>query len=153
MHTFIKYGLLSLAAAMAGIQLIPVERTNPAVISDYDGPSAVKQVLQNSCYDCHSHETSWPWYSYIAPVSWLVAHDIEEGRQELNFSDWLRFAKDTPLLEEIYEEVAEGEMPLPIYLLTHSHATVSPEALALLQAEFGSKLKTKHADSNEHEEH
>jgi len=73
----------------------------------------------------------------VAPVSWLVAYDVEEGRDELNFSDWQRFAGDAHLLEEIPEEVEEGEMPMPIYLLTHREAKVSPQELAVLRGYFG----------------
>jgi hypothetical protein len=137
MKKLLRYGFLTLIVLFLVIQLVPVDRSNPPVVSDFDGPIEVKQILQRSCYDCHSNESEWPWYSYVAPVSWLVAYDVEEGRDELNFSDWQRFAGDAHLLEEIPEEVEEGEMPMPIYLLTHREAKVSPQELAVLRGYFG----------------
>ena len=117
--------LLGLGAA---IQLIPVERSNPPVSAEIEGPAEVRRVLKASCYDCHSHETRWPWYSRVAPISWLVAHDVEEGRDRLNFSLWSSYEtrRQQRLAEDIWEEVAKGEMPLPIYLLAHPDARLSP---------------------------
>ena len=76
-----KYAVLALAAVFVAIQLVPVHRDNPPVASDLDAPADVKSILRRACYDCHSNETRWPWYAYVAPVSWLVAHDVEEGRR------------------------------------------------------------------------
>ncbi len=133
----LKYVLPALVLIALAIQLIPVDRSNPAVVSDFDGPAEVMQILRRSCYDCHSNEVEWPWYSHVAPVSWLVAHDVEEARDELNFSDWPRFAGDEHVLKHISKEVEEGEMPLPVYLLAHPDAKVSAEELATLKAYFG----------------
>ena len=129
-----KITALIIAGVGLGLQWVPVDRSNPPVVADFDGPPEVAEVLRRSCYDCHSHETEWPWYSYVAPVSWLVAHDVEEGREELNFSDWPRFRENAKLIGEIAEEVEEGEMPLPLYLLTHRGAEVTPAELEILQA-------------------
>ncbi|MCU0235233.1 MAG: heme-binding domain-containing protein [Thermoanaerobaculales bacterium] len=117
--------LLGLGSA---IQLVPVERSNPPVAADIEVPEDVRSVLRASCYDCHSHETRWPWYSRVAPVSWLVARDVEEARGRLNFSLWGGYEakRQQRLAEEIWEEVAKGEMPLPIYLLAHPDARLSP---------------------------
>lgn len=125
----------SLAVVLVAIQLVPVDRTNPAVIADFDGPSGVESVLRASCYDCHSHETRWPWYSRVAPASWLVAHDIEEARDHLNFSQWASYEpkRQAKLAEEIWEEVEEGEMPLKMYLLAHSDARLSEAGKAILR--------------------
>lgn len=125
----------ALAVIFIAIQLVPVERTNPAVVADFDGPTAVKAVLETSCYDCHSHETSWPWYSRVAPMSWLVAHDVEEARDHLNFSQWgtLDAKRREKLTEEIWEEVEEGEMPLKVYLLAHPDARLSEADKATLR--------------------
>jgi hypothetical protein len=91
-------------------------------------PQDVHAILDRSCNDCHSNTTRWPWYSRIAPVSWLVADDVEKGRKELNLSTW---ATSTPRrqahkLEEMCDQVEEGEMPLPKYLYTHRDAKLSP---------------------------
>lgn len=140
----LKVILVLLGSVAVGIQLIPVERTNPKVLSDFTGSPEVKAILQRSCYDCHSNETKWPWYSYVAPVSWWVAHDVEEGREELNFSDWDRFEKDAEIKEEIYEEVSEKEMPLFGYLITHPKAAISDKEMAQLQAWAGVSLGSGH---------
>ncbi|MFV0337444.1 MAG: heme-binding domain-containing protein [Chthoniobacterales bacterium] len=137
MKKIFKFLLLLAVVVFIGIQLIPVNRTNPPVISDVDAPPAVKEILQRSCYDCHSNETKWPWYSYVAPVSWLVSHDVEEGREELNFSDWQSFAKKKKLRKEIVEEIEEGKMPMPIYLITHRDAKVSKEQLDVIKGWLG----------------
>ncbi len=114
----------ALVVVLIAIQLVPVDRSNPPVVADFDGPAEVATVLRTSCYDCHSHETGWPWYSRVAPVSWLVAHDVEEARGRLNFSLWGSYdrKRQERLAEEIWEEVEKGEMPLPAYLLAHADA-------------------------------
>ena len=129
----IKYTLFVLIAIFLGMQLIPVERSNPPVVSDLDAPIEVKTILKRSCYDCHSNEVNWPWYSYVAPVSWLVAHDVKEGREELNFSEWSKHSDNPEMKEEIIEEIVEGEMPLPIYLIVHPRASVSEQELVVLK--------------------
>jgi len=138
MIKIIKYTLIAVIAISAGIQLIPVERSNPPVLTDLEAPLEVKTILKRSCYDCHSNEVDWPWYGYVAPVSWLVAHDVKEGREELNFSEWNKHAKDREMKEEIIEEISEGEMPLPVYLILHQNASVSEQELATLRQWAGS---------------
>lgn len=118
----LRYAILGILTVGILIQFIPVERTNPPVIADFAGPRDVKAIFQKSCYDCHSNETEWPWYSYVAPVSWLVSHDVKEGREHLNFSEWDQHADDPELREEIFEEIDEGEMPMSIYLVLHPDA-------------------------------
>ena len=128
-------GLTLFGLALA-IQLVPVERSNPRVTADLDAPPAVDAVLRASCYDCHSNETRWPWYSRVAPVSWLVAHDVEEARDRLNFSLWGTYERKRQqrLAEKIREEVEEGEMPLEMYLLAHGDARLSEDDRAVLAA-------------------
>ena len=138
--------LIGLVGGFVLIQLVPYghDHTNPPVTGEptWDSPKT-KAMFDRACADCHSHETKWPWYSNVAPVSWLVAHDIEEGREHLNFSDWsLMSAKDqAEAREEIIEEVEEGEMPIPIYPPLHPEAKLSPEEktafIAGLKATFG----------------
>jgi hypothetical protein len=128
-----KIIFLAFLVLFLAIQFVPVERTNPPVVSDFRGPEEVKKILVRSCYDCHSNETNWPWYSKVAPVSWLVAHDVEEAREELNFSDWDQFRSKRRLIRKIYKETEEGEMPLPIYLPLHPSVKLSDEDLAVLK--------------------
>jgi len=121
-----KRALVVTVIVVALIQLIPVERDNPAnePSSEIVLQGEVKTIIQVACYDCHSYNTNWPWYSYVAPVSWLVAHDVSDAREELNFSVWNTYSakKMDRKFREIVEEVEEEEMPLPIYLIMHSEA-------------------------------
>ena len=108
------------------IQLIPINRDNP--ITDPDAEiklqGEISLIIQTACYDCHSNNTQCPWYSYVAPVSWLVASDVHDGREEINFSQWNTYSAKRigRKLQEIVDEVKEEEMPLPLYLITHSEA-------------------------------
>ncbi len=117
------------------IQLVPVSRTNPPVVADLDAPPQVTAVLRASCYDCHSNETRWPWYSQVAPVSWLVAHDVEEARDHLNLSLWGTYqeGKRRKAAEEMWEEVRQGDMPLRMYRLAHPDARMSDADRATLE--------------------
>jgi len=138
-------GLLVLIGLVlfALIQLVPYGRnhSNPPVIQEpaWDSPET-RTLAQRACFDCHSNETVWLWYSNIAPISWLVQRDVDEGRERLNFSEWGR-GENEP--DEIYEVVKEGEMPPRIYLLTHPKARfTSAEREALIAgilATFGSE--------------
>ena len=132
-------GVAVLAVVLLAIQLVPVERSNPPVEGEVDAPDEVAALLERSCYDCHSNQTRWPWYSRVAPISWLVAHDVEEGREHLNFSEWNRLdAKERrELMHEIWEEVEEGEMPLWFYLPLHPEARLAPDDLDSLRAWTG----------------
>lgn len=125
-----------LAAVFIVIQFVPVEaRTNPPVESDISAPPEVDAILRRSCYDCHSHETKWPWYNRVAPASWLIAHDVEEAREHLNFSTWDRYSSEEKahLLEEMWEEVEEGEMPLWFYVPLHPEAELSEADMKTLE--------------------
>ena len=111
--------------AGVGIQLVPYGRptANPPVRVEprWNAPET-RELAVRACFDCHSNQTHYPWYSYVAPVSWLVQKDVVEGRAKLNFSEW-----DLPQREahESAEEVQKGEMPPAIYLPTHPEARLS----------------------------
>jgi mono/diheme cytochrome c family protein len=145
----IRRTLLGLVVVLVLIQFIPYGRghASPPVVLEpvWDSP-ATRELFFRSCGDCHSNETSWPWYSNIAPVSWLVQKDVDEGREEFNVSEWNRTENEG---DEAAEEVREGEMPLFIYTLTHPEARLSDadrEALTRgLVATFG--------DEGEHDDH
>lgn len=130
----IKYTLLIIILIFIGMQLIPVEHSNPPVANEIKVSMDVKNVLKNSCYDCHSNESVWPWYSYVAPVSYFLADHVKDGRKHLNFSEWgnLDSAKMKKKLNEIIEEINEGEMPLSSYLLLHPEAEMTPEKIKLI---------------------
>lgn len=125
---------IALAVVAAGIQLIPVDRSNPPAEGPLQASPPVLSVLEKSCQDCHSNRTVWPWYAHVAPVSWLLARDVHEGRRHLNFSNWQTYSprKQAKLLEEIWEEVDEGEMPLGIYVALHGDAALSDGDKAIL---------------------
>lgn len=121
---------LIMVAGVAGllvlIQLVPYGRnhTNPPVVSTpmWDSPRTV-ELFDRACADCHSHDTVWPWYSHVAPVSWLVQHDVDEGRAKFNVSLWGVQRENEG--DEAAETVETGEMPFRPYLLTHPEARLT----------------------------
>jgi hypothetical protein len=134
-----KWTFIALCTIIVGIQLIPVKQTNPEVAYDFDGPAQVKAILKRSCYDCHSNETAWPWYSHAAPASWLVAHHVEDGRKHLNFSEWEALKAMGWIRNEIVEEVSEGKMPPKSYLFMHPGAKVTAQELSVLKEWAGAQ--------------
>ena len=128
-----------LIAGIVAIQLVPYGRDhdNPPVRADvqWDSPRT-RELAVKACYDCHSNETHWPWYSNIAPFSWIVQNDVDAGREELNFSEWDR-RQDT---DEIVESVIEGEMPPLVYKVRfwdRISSSEKDELIAGLRAMFG----------------
>jgi hypothetical protein len=116
-------------------QLVPVDRRNPPVDpsktihASEKVPTAVQGVFARSCQNCHSNQTSWPWYSYVAPVSWMIANDVHSARRKMNFSEWGGYPakKREEKLEEICEQVTNGDMPDAKYMLLHRSARIVPE--------------------------
>ncbi len=114
-------------------QVIPVRKTNPPVDAAQTInatmalPDEVSQVFERSCQDCHSNRTVWPWYSHVAPASWFLAHHVNEGRRELNFSEWGTYParRRDRKLKEICEQVQRGKMPQTSYTLIHTQAELS----------------------------
>ena len=125
-----KLRLLAAAVVFAALQLANPARNNPPVKVDFiaaaSPPAAVAASIRAACYDCHSRETTWPWYSRIAPVSWLIASDVNEGREHLDFSDWPpepgRAAKK---LDRVNEVLDYREMPPKKYTLLHAAARLT----------------------------
>lgn len=125
--------ILSLCVLLLFIQLFQPERTNPAINpantieARLSVPSSVSATLASSCNDCHSNATVWPWYSHIAPASWLIASDVNRGRAELNFSEWNSYPaeKQPEMLKEICSEVTNREMPQFTYLFFHPSAKLT----------------------------
>jgi len=119
--------LLAIAVLLIGIQLVPVSRDNPPVTAAVETPAEVQWILETSCYDCHSNLTRWPWYSRVAPVSWLIRHDVSEGRDQLNFSEWGDYParRQNHKLEELEEMVRDGKMPLKKYVPLHPEARLT----------------------------
>jgi hypothetical protein len=126
----LKWLFVAFVAGFALLQLTNPPRTNPPVVSDFIAtnapPPQIAAMLRAACYDCHSSETRWPWYSRVAPMSWLIANDVKEGRKHLNLSDWphdpTRAAKR---LENMSDEIGSGEMPLAKYTKIHADARLT----------------------------
>lgn len=132
--------LIIFVIILIGIQFIPAlpDDYQPVpgqtFLEVYDVPREVGAILKTACYDCHSHQAKWPWYSKVAPVSFWVGHHVEEGREHLDFSQWGAYSakKADHKLEEIIEEVKEGEMPLDSYTWIHTEALLSDAQKSLL---------------------
>jgi hypothetical protein len=141
----IKTTCVAAAAVFAGIQLVPYGRdhSNPPRVKEpsWEQPST-RALAVRACFDCHSNETQWPWYSGIAPISWLLQRHVDEGRRELNFSEWQRAYEESG---ESAESVLEGEMPPWDYVILHPAARLSAaEKRALAQgltASLGSRAR------------
>jgi len=121
--------------AFVGIQFFRPEITNPPVTADLDVPVPVKNIVKNSCYNCHSNETQLSWFDHIVPAIWLVAHDVEEGRKHLNFSDW---GKMDPVAQkaawfDLTNQILNGAMPLGNYTMVHPSAKISDEQKEILR--------------------
>ena len=112
------------------IQLIPYGRKhdNPRVVSEppWDSP-ATRALVKRACFDCHSHETEWPFYSSIAPSSWIVTSDVTEAREILNFSDWQGGKRSGENAQAVQEEIEEGEMPPIMFRLAHPKARLNAD--------------------------
>jgi hypothetical protein len=119
------------------IQFIPFGRQhdNPPVTQEpsWDSPRT-RELTKRACYDCHSHETVWPWYSSVAPVSWLTQRDVNGGRRHLNFSEWNKPQRHE---KDIVEQTQSGEMPPWFYLPMHPDAKLNASDMAALLAGFG----------------
>ncbi len=150
-----KKVLLWTAVALLAFQLVPYGRDNenPPVAAEpaWDDP-ATRALFFRACRDCHSNETVWPWYSSVAPVSWLVARDVDEARSHFNVSTW---GPDSEHGEDAAEKVEEGEMPLWYYRPLHPEARLSDsEREALIQglkATFGSGESGSDESHQEHD--
>ncbi len=128
-----------LVVGVIGLQLVPnYERTNPPVTYQmkWNAPET-EQLMRQACYDCHSNETVWPWYSNIAPVSWLVVKDVNEGRAKLNFSTGHGEMES----DELIEQIERGTMPPRIYLTMHSDANLTDTQKADLIAGIRASLR------------
>ena len=118
---------VAVLAVLVGIQFVPTTRTNPPVVTEVTAPEAVKTILREACYDCHSNRTRWPWYSRVAPVSWFVTHHVNEGREDLNFSEWpaFDFEEQSLAFEDIRKQVSRRKMPLRSYRIIHPEARLT----------------------------
>ncbi len=132
--------IVVLAILFVVIQFFRIDKDNPSYAASDDfmtvenAPKEIQVIMEKACYDCHSHQTEYPWYSNVAPVSWWLRHHIDEGREHLNFSEWAGYDAERRehKLEEMAEEVEEGEMPLNSYTWTHAGARLTDEEREML---------------------
>ena len=130
-----KYILVVLLAVFLLLQFFPIDTTNPVSSEGMDfiqaknTPESTAVLIKAACYDCHSNQTRYPWYTRIQPVGWWMKDHIREGRVELNFSVFSTYSPERQAhkLSEAVEKIETGEMPLESYLLTHPEAKLTPE--------------------------
>jgi len=135
----VRIGIVLLALLVAS-QFIPVDRSNPGIdpsktlYATEKVPAPVQAVFTRSCQNCHSSQTEWPWYSYVAPVSWVIASDVHEARRKMNFSAWGAYPpnKREEKLEEICEQLTNGDMPDFKYTLLHRSARITADQRAVV---------------------
>lgn len=127
LKTILQFVLLGIVVLFVLAQFVPYGRDheNPPVVAEpkWDSPRT-RELAVRACFDCHSNETRWPWYSHVAPVSWLLQWDVEEGRRKVNYSEWNRPYEEA---SESAQTVVEGEMPPWYYLPLHPPAKLSAE--------------------------
>jgi hypothetical protein len=136
----LKFAVILLALVFAGVQFVRPTRSNPPEVAGRGVESHARltpeaeSVLRRSCMDCHSNRTDWPWYSHVAPASWLVVDHVNHGRSHLNFSDWARYDREEAggILKSICKEAQGGTMPMPSYTLLHRDAQLSGEDVKAL---------------------
>ena len=136
----LKFSAILLALVFAGVQFVRPARSNPPEVAGRSLEAHVRltpeveTVLRRSCMDCHSNRTEWPWYSNVAPASWLVVDHVNHGRKHLNFSDWARFDREEAghVLKSICKEAQGGSMPMPSYTLVHRDARLDGEDVRTL---------------------
>src|SRR4051812_847400 len=131
----LKWVAIVLAVVFIGIQFKRPVLSNPAVdqsqtiAAHLQVPSDVSSILERSCRDCHSNQTVWPWYTQLAPVSWWLANHVEQGRKDMNMSEWGKLPTDRQerKLRQMCDEVTDGQMPLSSYLPMHPTARLSEQ--------------------------
>ena len=136
--------LLLLVLAFALLQFFQIDKINPIVDQKNDflvfknTPQNVATIIKSACYDCHSNETIYPWYTNVQPFGWFLKDHIDEGRKELNFSTFATYepSKQTKKLDEAIEEVQKGEMPLDTYTIIHQNAKLTEEQKQILVSYF-----------------
>ncbi len=147
--------LVILLVVFIFIQFFPIDKTNPPITKGVDfltikqTPEPIAKIIKTSCYDCHSNETQYPWYSNVSPASWFLKKHIDEGRKKLNFSTFATYEpkRQVHKLEECVEMLNKGEMPLESYLLGHQNARLSEEQKQQL-IDYFKKIQQQTSEDN-----
>lgn len=151
MNTAVKIALCIVVAGSVGIQFFPAEHNEKKAVTDqdfskiYKPPEGITRLLKTSCYDCHSNQTNYPWYSNVQPVGWLLQSHIEDGKKELNFSTFGSLSSRMKKLKikSMISQIEDGEMPLPSYLYIHREAGLTDEESEKIVAYLGSLQQPK----------
>jgi hypothetical protein len=150
MKKYLKWVAITLLSALLLLQFFQINKSNPQVKADEDfltihkTEAATAKLIKDACYDCHSYESKYPWYTYVVPLSWWINNHIVNGRKEMNFSIWATYSakKADHKLVESAEMLTEKKMPLKSYVLAHSEAKLSAEQIKLLSDYFYSSRKS-----------
>ncbi len=152
----LKRVAISMGVVLIFIQFVPYGRShsNPPASGEPAWDSAQTRVLaKRACFDCHSNETQWPWYSHVAPVSWLMENDVTGGRNKLNFSEWNLPQKEAG---ESAQQLSSGKMPQWFYVAVHPHARLTPDERQTLIAGLSAtgapqeEKRSRHSEKDEH---
>jgi hypothetical protein len=135
MRAWAKRAGIAMVVLIVGIQFVRPARTNPleepekTIFADVAVWQGAPKTIERACIDCHSSRTRWPWYSQVAPVSWLVAHDVAEGREHMDLSTWSKYdvPQKSALLADACKLVKSNSMPLPIYIIMHGEAKLTEQ--------------------------
>lgn len=147
----VKKVLFWTLVAFALIQFIPIDRVNKPVdkaanfVEAKKTPEKIRDLIKGACYDCHSNETVYPKYAYLAPISWSVKSHVNEGREHLNFSIWGTYSKELKenMLSKAIQTVQNKTMPMPGYIVYHKEANLSDAERTLMVQYFEEMLKSK----------
>jgi cytochrome c551/c552 len=139
-----KQGMMGVVIAVVilliGIQVVPYghDHANPPVQGEpkWSSPQ-VRELAARACFDCHSNETVWPWYSNVAPMSWLIQRDVDQGRRRLNFSQWNAPQRGS---RDVAESIQRGSMPQWYYVMLHPSAKLSSADIQTLVQGLGASL-------------
>lgn len=142
--------LIALLVVLVVLQFFQIDKTNPAVDESKDflktqnTPEEIASIIKTSCYDCHSNESKYPWYSNVQPAGWFLKDHIDEGRRELNFSTFTDYEvkRQDHKLEECIEYIEKDEMPLGSYTLIHREAALT-EAQKNILIDYFKSVRTK----------
>ncbi|NAW51993.1 cytochrome C [Elizabethkingia argentiflava] len=157
----LKKILLWSVLVFALIQLIPVDR-KPKPIDRKNNfadiqktPIHIASILRKACYDCHSNETQYPWYAYVAPISWTVKDHVNEGRARLNYSEWYGYNEDQKkgILQKSISTLQQRTMPMAAYMIKHPEANLTLTDRNLLIQYFKYLLDAKKQDGMQNVEH
>jgi cytochrome c553 len=156
MKKYLKWSAFALLMLLLVLQFFQINKTNPEIKPGEDflvinkTEASTAKLLKDACYDCHSHETKYPWYTNVVPLSWWIKKHIVKGREELNFSTWATYTakKADHKLEESIEMLEEKKMPLKSYVIAHSEAKLSADQIKQLSDYFRSQRKTGTENGN-----